>query len=105
MALCCSRAVSGCQVQLADDDVKLPGPDPAAGVMSRTYLGVIWAIYTADGNCYAHIEHMITRSQIAYYLCTSWTTTSAPEQEFLARGMHLRVRRWDGERYTFIMQG
>ena len=46
---------------------------------------------------------MNTRSKIANYLCTSCTTTSAPEKVLLARGMHLRVLRWDGERVGGIM--
>ena len=85
VALCCSSALSDYQMQLADDDVRLPGPDPAAGDMLPTYLGAIWARYTTHGHYHAYIKHMITRSQIAHYLCTCWTTTYAPDEEFLAR--------------------
>ena len=66
--------------------------------MLPTYLGAIWARYTTHGHYHAYIKHMITRSQIAHYLCTCWTTTYAPDGEFLSLGMHLRVLRWDGER-------
>ena len=34
---------------------------------------------------------MIPRSQIAHYLCTSWTTTSVPNDEFLARRLDLSI--------------
>ena len=68
VVLCCSSALSDYQMQLADDDVRLPGPDPAAGDMLQTYLGAIWARYTTHGHCYAYIKQLITRSQIAHYL-------------------------------------
>ena len=96
MALCCSRAVSDYQMQLADDDEVAAAARQFAGVISWMYLGVIWARYTTHGHYYAYIKHMITRSQIARYLCTCWTNTYAPDEEFLAREMHLRFIFLDG---------